>query len=575
MYDKPSRRGFIQRAVLGGSAVVSMGVAGAVTGCSGSALVEGSFDHGVASGDPLSDRVILWSRVTPKHENDCEIRVFWEVSIDPNFSSLAHAGSALISAATDFTIKVDALNLLPNKTYYYRFSTVNSRSRVGTTKTLPVGSVDKVRFIALSCSNYSAGYFHVYADVAQQAEVDVALHLGDYIYEHARGEYASEDAEALGRLVQPSGELISLSDYRTRYAQYRSDKNLQEFHASLPVIAVWDDHEIANNAWMLGAENHNESTEGSFMDRLASALKAYSEWMPIRPKVEADVSSLYRNFEFGDLVNLIMLDTRIVGKDEQLELPHYIDSSGAFDIAAYEEDVNNPERSMLGQAQLGWLRDQISAPAKWSLLGQQVLMGEMKLPGAIATRQISVSQFAQLASIAHKAATDIDSLTDEQRVLLQDKGHLLELPQLPYNLDAWDGYPTERRAILEYAQSEGAKLVVLAGDTHNAWANNLRVNKEVVGVEFATASVTSPGIEAFFGLETIEQVTATEVGVLQLIKDSMYTNLADRGYLTVTFTADKVTADWKFVTSIKEAQYQLQTERAYSIGVALDNIEIV
>lgn len=562
-----TRRSLIRQAIFGGTAVISTGVAGTLTGCATIDTARGSFNHGVASGDPLADRVILWTRVTPSNDQDSNIRVTWEVAKDKEFTELVHRGSALVSRDNDYTLKIDAINLVANKTYYYRFATINATSRVGTTKTLPAGDVTKVKLLALSCANYSAGYFHVYAEAAKQQGVDAALHLGDYIYEHGRGGYASEDAEALGRLAEPAGELLTLADYRARYAQYRSDNHLQDFHAAFPTIPVWDDHEIANNAWRDGAENHDEDTEGAYRERLAAALKAYAEWMPIRPQVEADASSLYRHFQFGDLVNLIMLDTRITGRDQPLALQHFIAADGGFDEVAYAQSVNDPKRTMLGAAQLAWLKTQLKTPSQWSLLGQQVLMGEMVVPGAIATRQISVSQFAALASAARKATSDQAALTEEQRVLLAQKGHLLKLPQLPYNLDAWDGYPAERQAILNYAQAAGANLVVLAGDTHNAWANHLKTsdNKAYAGVEFATPSITSPGIEAFFGLKTAKQIAATEAGVIQLIKNTHYTNLADRGFLAVNFTPDKVTATWTFVSTIKEADYEVQHQRGHTI----------
>lgn len=576
MNTQISRRQFIRNAIYGAGAVVSTGVVGSLTGCSGEGLVEGSFDHGVASGDPLADRVILWTRVTPNDPLDLRVRVFWEVATDKQFRRIVRVGSALTSEEHDYTLKVDAVGLQPNQTYYYRFSTINTHSRIGTTKTLPVGDVSQVKLLALSCAAYPAGYFHVYAEAAKQ-DVDVAIHLGDYIYEHERGGYASEDAQALGREVLPEGELLTLSDYRTRYAQYRTDTDLQDFHATLPIIAVWDDHEVANDAWREGAENHDETTEGLYWDRLIAALKAYSEWMPIRPDVDRDVSSLYRNFQFGDLLNLIMLDTRIVGRDKPLDIESYVQPDGTFDMARYTNEVYDPNRTMLGQTQLGWLKEQLSVETRWSLLGQQVLMGEMALPGAIATRQLSVAQFAELAGIAQLAATDPASLTLEQQAFLTDKGHLLSLPNLPYNLDAWDGYPLEREEILMHVDFNGTKLVVLAGDTHNAWANNLPLSStgSMTGVEFATASVTSPGIEAVFGLETPEQIIGTEMGVIQLIDNLKYTNLADRGFLTLTITPEQVSADWTFVSTIKEPHYVVQEDRGHHISVSVEQVEIV
>lgn len=566
--EEITRRQLLRNAVLGaGTVVVSTGIATTLMDCSGEGMVEGRFDHGVASGDPLHDRVIIWTRVTPKDAQTDTIQISWEVSEAPNFKGLIRSGSTLANAHHDFTVKVDVLNLRPDTQYYYRFSTVNGQSRPGRTKTLPVGGVDKVQLLAMSCSTYSAGYFHVYAQAAKEKNVDAALHLGDYIYEHGRDGYASEDAEALGRLVVPEGELLSLEDYRARYAQHRADSDLQDFHSALPIIAVWDDHEIANNAWREGAENHSPDSEGQFLERLTAALKAYSEWMPIRPKVDTDAASLYRSFQFGNLVNLMMLDTRIAGRDLPLNITDYVDDSGTFDLDRYTHEANDPSRTLLGEKQLHWLKEQMLVDTKWQVLGQQVLMGAMTLPGAIATLQLSVSGFAELAGVAQLAAKDPDALTDEQRLLLSEKGHLLQLPQLPYNLDAWDGYAAEREDILSFASSNNRNLVVLAGDTHNAWANNLPVGNASAGVEFATPSVSSPGIEAFFGLDTPEKIVETEAGVLQLIENLRYTNLADRGFLKITFTHDAVTADWTYVSSIKERTYSILDERSNSITV--------
>lgn len=506
-----------------GGTVVSAGLGGVLVGCAGDDENEApaSFDHGVASGDPLSDRVILWTRVTPDQENAGNVKVSWEVATDQAFSSIVLSDSATTDASRDFTMKVDATNLNPGTTYYYRFSTANNTSMVGTTKTLPEGKVEQAKFVVVSCSNYPAGHFHAYAEAAKQENVDAAIHLGDYLYEYERGGFASQDAADLGREVMPEGELFTLSDYRIRYAQYRTDPDLQTFHQTMPMIAVWDDHEVANDTWRNGAENHTDAAEGAFAERLLAALQAYADWMPVRSPVDTDVASLARNFQYGDLVNLVMLDTRIVGRDLQLSLAGYFGRDGNFDVSRYTNDISDSNRTLLGADQLSWLQGQLATDSVWQALGQQVLMGRMELPGAVATAQLSIEAFTELTQIAQIAQTAPETLTPEQMTLLQERGALLQLPSLPYNLDAWDGYPAEREQIYQSALSNNANMVVLAGDTHNSWASNLKtepMSNMNVGVEFATPGVSSPGLESFLNLNSDEVIAQTEGGLTQLIK---------------------------------------------------------
>lgn len=576
-----SRRDFLAMSARGvGAAVVSYGL----LGCSSSDdndSVPAQFLHGVASGDPLHDAVILWTRVTPEQAGS--VLVSWQVALDSDFNEIVNAGDMRTDADKDYTVKVDARGLEAGQQYYYRFLTGDKTSTVGMTKTLPEGAVSQVKFAVMSCANFPAGYFNVYDMAANEADLDAVLHLGDYLYEYARGEYASEDAAELGREVLPEGELFALSDYRTRYAQYRGDAALQKLHAAVPFIAVWDDHEVANDTWKEGAENHGDD-EGDFDQRKMAALQAYFEWLPIRPYREDDNEEIFRSFHYGDLVDLHMLDTRIIGRDQQLSFDNYIDpATGAFDGVKFEQDVASTDRTMLGQLQLLWLQGQLlQAQGKWQVLGQQVLMGRMFLPAAIATQQLSVAQYAELGALAQLAAraqAGDPTLTPEELAYLQANQQrltpevmaLLQLPAIPYNLDAWDGYAYEREVILATAKSRNQNLVVLAGDTHNAWANDLRdINGDVVGVEFATASVSSPGLELYLGI-TPEQVIPTEMAITDLVSDLKYTNIADRGYMTVTFTPEKVSSQWHFVSTIKSTDYEAQAARAMSASSAAGN----
>ncbi|MBV7315839.1 alkaline phosphatase [Shewanella sp. NIFS-20-20] len=570
-----SRRDFLALSAKGiGAAVISYGLMGCNS--SNDPNNPARFLHGVASGDPTPSAVILWTRVTPEREG--EVKVGWQVARDQGFSDLVHQGSMLTDARRDYTVKVDAQGLEAGHTYYYRFMVGDTVSALGRTKTLPTGAVDSVTLAVLSCANYPAGFFNVYHMAATQANLDAVIHLGDYIYEYGRGQYASDHAAELDREVLPPGEILSLDDYRQRYGQYRGDQDLQALHAAVPFICVWDDHEVANDAWHSGAENHNEG-EGDFDARKLAGLQAYFEWLPIRPWREGEWQEIYRSFNFGDLVDLHMLDTRHVGRDQPYDYTQFIDAAtGAFDGDAFLAAVSDVNRTMLGQTQLLWLQGQLlTATGRWQVLGQQVLMGRMLLPAAIATQQLTIPEFAhlaQLAQLAARAQAGDPSLTAQELAYLQvnqaqltpEALALLQLPSIPYNLDAWDGYAYEREVIMATARSRAKDLVVLAGDTHNAWANQLHdINGNRVGVEFATSSVSSPGLEYYLSLDS-NQIPAIEAAVTDLVTDLQYCNLHDRGLMVVMFTPDKVTTEWMFVDSLASREYQTLSERGQTMS---------
>ncbi|MEL4402432.1 alkaline phosphatase D family protein [Shewanella algae] len=574
-----SRRDFLALSAKGvGAAVLSYGL----MGCSSDNddnTVAADFLHGVASGDPTQDAVIIWTRVTPQTAGD--VRVSWQVSRDGAFSDLVTTGEMVTNAERDYTVKVDAIGLESGSRYFYRFMTGDKTSTVGMTKTLPEGAVDSVKLAVMSCANFPAGYFNVYELAAQRDDLDAMLHLGDYIYEYGRGGYASEHAAELGREVLPAGELLSLSDYRTRYGQYRGDASLQKLHAKLPFITVWDDHEVANDTWKDGAENHNQG-EGDFDARKQAALQAYFEWLPIRPWREGNHEEIYRSFSFGDLLDLHMLDTRVLARDKQLDYGNYLDpATGAFNDQQFLADVTDTQRTLLGQTQLLWLQGKLlQSSAKWQLLGQQILMGRMMLPAAIATQQLSIPQFAELAALAQLAAraqagdptltqAELTYLAANQAKLTPEVLALLQLPSIPYNLDAWDGYAYEREVVLATARASGKNLVVIAGDTHNAWANDLKdKDGNMVGVEFATSSVSSPGLEYYLNLPS-EQIPATEAAVVGLVDDLKYANLLNRGYMTLTFSNEEVVSEWFYVDSILSKDFT-EAEGRRAIARSLD-----
>ncbi|HAY92723.1 alkaline phosphatase D family protein [Shewanella sp.] len=569
-----TRRDFLAMSAKGvGVAVISYGL----MGCSDSNddnSVPAQFLHGIASGDPAVDAVILWTRVTPESEGD--VKVSWQVASDAAFSQLVTTGETVTNASRDYTVKIDARGLRAGQTYFYRFMTGDKTSVVGKTRTLPEGDVSSVKLAVMSCANFPAGYFNVYELAAAQDDLDAVVHLGDYIYEYARGGYASEHAAELGREVLPANELLTLSDYRTRHGQYHTDASLQKLHAKVPFITVWDDHEVANDTWRDSAENHNEG-EGDFAVRKEAALQAYFEWLPIRPWREGNHEEIYRSFSYGNLVDLHMLDTRVLARDKQLDYADYMDpTTGSFAGERFLADVTSTTRTMLGLTQLLWLQGTLlQSTGKWQVLGQQVLMGKMSLPAAIATQQMSIPQFAMLgalAKLAARAAANDPTLTAQelqylqanQALLTPEVIGLLQLPAIPYNLDAWDGYAYEREVILGTAKSKNLNLVVIAGDTHNAWANELKdVNGDTVGVEFATSSVSSPGLEYYLNLPA-EQIPATEAAIVELVPDLKYANLKDRGFMTLTFTADEVRSDWHYVDTILSKDFQVATARGYS-----------
>lgn len=563
------RRTFVRDLALGGLALGTLGLSACGGGSDDAAPAIAAptvtYAHGVASGDPLSDRVILWTRLTTAET--AAITVAWEVATSAAFTTLVASGTTTTDASRDWTVKVDASGLQPATRHWYRFKVGTQVSPVGRARTLPVGAVSQVRLAVFSCAHFAAGYFNVYAAAAQREDLDAALHLGDYLYEYGRDGYANDQAAALGRLALPATELLTLADYRQRYAQVRTDADLQALHASVARIAVWDDHEIANDTWRNGADNHTAATEGAFVDRRAAAVQAWHEWLPVR--TGADRLSIYRSFAFGDLLALHMLDTRVLARDQQLDYANFLTATG-LNAAAFTSAMSDPARQVLGTAQSGWLQTQMSSStATWQVLGQQVLMGRMHIPAPILLDAlvpgsgVSVSAYA---AIVNKARTAPATLTaPEQAILAQ--------PSVPYNLDAWDGYPVARETLLGTARALNKNLVVLAGDTHNAWASDLQdANGNAVGVEFATSSVTSPGFETVL---PNENPAALAAGLTELIGPLVYADTSRRGYLVVTATPAECRADWVYVSTVTSRTYTVVSDKALRVLPGAGNRKVV
>jgi alkaline phosphatase D len=558
MTPSNSRRSFIRSFSLGTVAVSAL----PLTACGGSDDHQPvSYAHGVASGDPLSDRVILWTRITTAASN--ELEVGWMVAEDAAFANKVAVGTTRTGPDSDFTVKVDATGLSPNRSYYYCFSCEGTTSPVGRTKTLPTGAVSRVRFAVFSCSNYPAGYFNVYGDAAKFDDIDVALHLGDYIYEYAAGGYASQNAATMNRVSQPANEIITLTDYRRRYQQYRTDPDLQAVHARLPFIAVWDDHELSNDTWREGAENHDPATEGLWAGRRQMAIQAYHEWMPIRVPDAARPDRIYRSFDFGNLLSLHMLDTRVIGRDKQLALAGYVGADRSFNAAAFTADVSSPTRQLMGAEQTAWLQSQMNkSSATWQVLGQQVLMARMLLPAPMVLGTVGYPAYFAIAAKV-KAGQALNATEQQQ----------LDAAKVPYNLDAWDGYQAARESVLNMSKALNKNLVVLAGDTHNAWASDLAdVNGQAVGVEFGVPAVTSPGFETYF--PTIAPATVA-AGMEQLIGPLQYAETISRGFVVLTVTPTETRADYRYVSTITSKTYTAAVGKSLRMLPGAANRKIV
>lgn len=552
-FQDTSRRSFIIKlASVSGTMATGTLLSACGGGSASSNMVQ--FNYGVASGDPLINKVILWTHAKYQNSND-PVALSYEVATDAAFANVVSSGTTTALEAASFTAKVDAAGLAPATDYYYRFKSDVWISPIGRTRTLPTGTVSEVKLAVFSCSSYPHGYFHVYGEVASKSDAQYALHLGDYIYEYKDGEYPNP--AVFGRNVLPANEILTLSDYRTRHALYKSDVNLKLLHARMPMIAIWDDHEFANDAYMTGAENHTEGAEGTFAARKAAALQAYHEWMPIR--TGADKAVIYRSFDFGNLLSLHMLDTRLIGREKQL------DQTAVLTTAAGQQAWMSPTRQLMGSAQTQWLQGVMTnSTAKWQVLGQQVVMAATWLPVSVQTKfqaYFASPNASTVGSIMAEVETYKAALSSANPAAYLTASN----PVVPYNFDAWDGYPAARETVLQtfagVAASQptiGKKLVVLSGDSHNAWHTNLTLaNGTKVGEEFATSSVSSPGWEAYFPsmistIKSLFQDTTSKSNV-------QWMDASRRGYLKMTFTAAQAKGEFIFVDSVTGGTYTVAT----------------
>lgn len=501
-----------------------------------------AFLHGVASGDPLPDGVLLWTRVTPSSDatpgsgKGPAVEVRWEIAEDRAFTRTAAQGAATATAATDHTVKVDVRGLRPATPYWFRFTAGETVSPVGRTRTTPTADATTpgVRFGVVSCSNWEAGHFSAYRHLAARTDLDAILHLGDYIYEYASGSYPT--APYTVRQHEPKHEIVSLADYRLRHATYKTDADLQALHATHPMIAIWDDHEVANDTWSGGAENHTPGAEGDWAARVAAAKQAYFEWMPVRASTEGTV---YRRLRFGKLADLHLLDLRSF-RSQQSSV-----GNGA---------VDDPERTITGRAQLDWLKSGLAgSDATWKLVGTSVM----------------ISPVAFGALPAH---------------LLAPLAELLGLPKegLAVNVDQWDGYTDDRKELLAHLTQRSIRnTVFLTGDIHMAWANDVPVKaatyplSQSAATEFVVTSVTSDTVSDLLHVPPGTVSVVASGAIKAANRHVKWVDMDHHGYGVLDVTTAATQMDYYTVSDRTKPDATTAWQRSYRTKSGTQKIERV
>ncbi len=493
-----------------------------------------AFLHGVASGDPLPDGILLWTRITPTPEAvpgsglGPAVEVRWQVAEDAGFAHVVAAGTVSATAATDHTVKVDVRGLRPATGYFYRFTVAGDGTDVSSptarTRTAPAhdAPTSGLRFGVVSCANWESGHFSAYRHLAARRDLDAIFHLGDYIYEYGTGEYPA--AKYVVRPHAPRHEIVTLADYRTRHGHYKTDPDLQALHHTHPLVAIWDDHEFANDAWSGGAENHTPGAEGDWADRVAAAKRAYFEWMPVRPSVEG---TTFRRLRFGRLADLHLLDLRSF-RSQQVKV-----GSGK---------VDDPERSITGRAQLDWLKEGLAASdTTWRLVGNPVM--------------ISPVAFGSLP--AH---------------LLEPIAKLLGLPSggLTINTDQWDGYTDDRREILAHLEDRAiGNTVFLTGDIHMAWANDVPKRAATyplsssVATEFVVTSVSSDNLDDLLHVAPHTLSVPAAAAIKASNRHVKWLDMDGHGYGVLDLTAERAQMDYYVLSDKRDAKATASWARSY------------
>lgn len=507
------------------------------------------FRHGVASGDPLPNRVVIWTRVTPTpgalpgSGRGPRVRVRWQVASDRGFRRVVATGVAPTGPGRDHTVKVDVDGLLPARTYYYRFGYGGRFSRIGRMRTAPAANAlpDRVRFGVVSCANLEAGWFSAYRHLARRDDLDAVLHLGDYFYEYAPGVYTAGTDRVAGRRHVPAKEVVTLADYRKRHAQYKQDADLQSLHARFAFIATWDDHEVTNDRWRAGAENHNAG-EGSFAARQQAAYRAYDEWMPIRLSGTAalrDGHRIYRRLRYGQLAELTMLDLRTYRSQQ---VPTTVPSPVGPTLSP---ELADPDRTIVGRAQMEFLKDSLdNARAQWKLIGNPVMVAPLA--------------FASLPKDLREAVTQVTGVTVPEAAVV--------------NADQWDGYTDDRRELMEHLFDHGVKdTVFLTGDIHSAWASDLPrdpatyplLDTTSAGVEFVCTSVTSNNLKDILGTPR-RTASKTVEGLIKTVNRHIrFVNFDDHGYSVLEVTPTHAQMDYYVIGERADRQTPVRWETSY------------
>ncbi|MCA9172183.1 MAG: alkaline phosphatase D family protein, partial [Planctomycetales bacterium] len=476
------------------------------------------FTLGVASGDPEQHSVVLWTRLAPSplelHGGmpARPVPVSWEIAADESMRAVVSAGSQLATPQLGHSVHVEVDQLEPDRWYWYRFRCGDAVSPIGRTRTMPrpQSLPERVRFGVTSCQNYEQGLFSAYEQMARD-ELDLVFHLGDYIYEHEAG----RDGQVR---THHGKEIVSLTDYRIRYAQYRLDPLLQQIHAQCPWVVTWDDHEFDNN--YAGAVSEEDVDPVEFLVRRANAYQAYYEMMPLRlrnmPR-DSDMR-LYRTSSFGQLAEFLVLDTRQYRSDQ----PNGDHASPLNDAAL------SPQQTMLGTKQKGWVcRNLIRSTATWNVLAQQVMMGMVNRS--------------------------------------EDPGN----PS--YSMDQWPGYVHERMRLIEFIRDRQiSNPVVLTGDIHSNWVNELRVDdrrhdEPTIATEFVATSLSSGGN----GPQRPANLDAT-LSANPCVK---FHN-GERGYIRCDVTPQKWRADYMVVDDVLKPGGQTFTRASFVVesGTARANL---
>jgi alkaline phosphatase D len=478
---------------------------------------ETRFPSGVASGDPWPDRIVLWTRAA---EGKTELG--WTMARDPELRDPVRSGRVTADRESGVA-RVDVTDLDPGTTYFYGFDADGVPSPIGRTRTLPEGPTDHLRIAVFSCAKYAAGYFNALGRIADRDDIDFVLCLGDYIYE-----YSNQDrglGTEIGRAFEPDHRCATLEDYRTRYAQARSDPEMQRMHARHPIIAIPDDHEVADNRWRDGAKKHHPDEQGDWEARWEAGMTAWMEWLPARLPRSGDARHLYRSFHLGDLADLIVLDSR-THRDRQAKPP----------------ETERPERTLLGEKQLEWYADQLMrSRASWRLVANQVMVAQV----------------------------ESDLLPDEVEDPLAEisviGGHHTVSP------DHWDGYPGERERVLRGIRKLGIDdTVFVAGDVHSSWACDLKFDahdpeEDSVAVELVTTSATSENLDDHAGWGYRTRSPQIERQVVEENPHIHWCELDSHGYLLVDVTPDRVQGDWYFVDTILRPSDGVRFAESYAV----------